>query len=240
MNKQKPTISIQYCFRMEDGQEDRYHLNLDPETMEIVDPPAPEPPPWTDLAFHQCPNCPLDNTLDKRCPAAENMVTVVNQFAHLLSYEKTLVIVITAERIIYSRTTVQRGVCSLLGLLMACSACPLMAFFKPMARFHLPFASTEETIWRATSSYLLTQYFLKISGVKPDIRFEGLAKIYNEVQKVNMAFAKRLQAACEEDSMVNAIILLDMFAKSMPSAIEESLDEIRHLFTPYLNHVSTP
>ena len=37
--------------------------------------------------------------------------------------------------------------------------------------------------------------------------------------------------------MVNAIILLDMFAKSMPSAIDESLEELQHFFMPYLAYV---
>jgi hypothetical protein len=32
---------------------------------------------------------------------------------------------------------------------------------KPMARFHLPLASEEETIYRATTMYLLAQYFLR-------------------------------------------------------------------------------
>jgi hypothetical protein len=35
--------------------------------------------------------------------------------------------------------------------------------------------------------------------------------------------------------MVNAVILLDMFAKSMPLAIDDSLEEIRYLFKPYLS-----
>ena len=55
---------------------------------------------------------------------------------------------------------------------------------------------------------------------------------------MNFAFAQRLREACQKDSMVNAIILLDMFAKSMPWAIEESLEEIRHLFQPYLSRMN--
>ena len=236
-NNQSQTIAVQYRFRFKGDKEEIFRVTLDTASMRTRQAPPDAPPPWTALQHHQCPNCPLAPDSDPHCPAALNMIRVVERFTHLLSHDRTLVIVVTEERMVYSRTTVQRGVCSLMGLLMACSGCPLTAFFKPMARFHLPFASKEETIWRATSSYLLAQYFQRRRGQAPDIRFDGLAHIYSEIQKVNMAFAERLRAACEQDSMINAIILLDMFAKSMPWAIEESLEEIRHLFTPYLMHI---
>jgi hypothetical protein len=36
------------------------------------------------------------------------------------------------------------------------------------------------------------------------------------------------------DSSVNAIIILNMYARIMPLAIEDSLEDIRYLFKPYL------
>ena len=227
-------IEILYRFMMEDGQQDAYKLRIDPQSLQVINAFNEELPEWTALEVHQCENCPLEVSVNPRCPAAVNMVGIVNRFDALLSYDKTQVRVITAERQVYSDTTVQRAVCSIMGLKMAASACPLMDFFKPMARFHLPFASTAETIWRATATYLLSQYFRQTDGHEPDIRFEGLSRIYEKIQIVNMAFAKRLRKACRRDSMINAIILLDMFARSMPSAIDESLEQIRHLFVPYL------
>jgi hypothetical protein len=229
-------VSIEYRFEFgNDQQIATCKLRLDPQCLVILDELPGPLPAWTRLAFHQCSNCPLQPKTDPYCPAAVNMVDIVSRFGDLLSYDQIKVIVVTDERTIYSHTTVQRAVCSLMGLLMAGSGCPKTAFFKPMARFHLPFASTEETIWRATSCYLMTQYFLKQDGKIPDVKFAGLRRIYDEIQTVNMAFAKRLRAVCQHDSMVNAIILLDMFAKSMPTAIEESLGEIRHLFVPFLS-----
>jgi hypothetical protein len=228
------SIHIEYCFQMDDAQNDRYLVMLDAVTLTTLGPPPADAPAWCTLRTNQCPNCPLDAALESYCPAALNMVRLVERFDQLLSYDKTLVSVTTEERKVFSHTTVQRGICSLMGLLMATSRCPRTAFFKPMARFHLPFASTQETIWRATSTYLLAQYFRNGDGTAPDLDFEGLSAIYGEIQIVNKAFARRLRAACQQDSMVNAIILLDMFAKSMPTAIEASLDEIRPLFIPYL------
>lgn len=230
-------IEIKYTFRMEDGQDDSFILKLDPVRL-IADIELPlDLPDWTLLENHQCGNCPLELAEVVRCPAAANMVGIVQRFNTLLSHDETHVEVETADRRVSRKTTVQRGVCSLMGLLMATSSCPMTDFFKPMARFHLPFASTEETIWRATSTYLLSQYFWKLEGGEPDVGFEGLSRIYNDIQIVNMAFAGRLREACHCDSMVNAIILLDMFAQSMPAAIDESLEEVRHLFAPYLRRM---
>lgn len=230
-------LEIQYCFHMEDGQKEVFSVALDSERMESRPETSDPLPDWTRLAFHQCDNCTLPSGKDApRCPAAVNMIGIVDRFTDLLSHDETLVVVSMQERTVSSTTTMQRGVCSLMGLLMATSGCPRMSFFKPMARFHLPFASTDETIWRATSTYLLSQYFTFRNGSEPDVEFDGLTRIYQNIQTVNLAFAKRLRSACHHDSMVNAIILLDTFAKSMPLAIDESLEEIRHLFVPYLSH----
>jgi len=45
---------------------------------------------------------------------------------------------------------------------------PIFEKLKPMVRFHLPFASIEETKYRAISMYLLAQYFLYQQGSQPD------------------------------------------------------------------------
>ena len=105
-----------------------------------------------------------------------------------------------------------------------------------MARFHLPFASEEETIWRAVSTYLLAQYFLSKKGHSIDIDLNGLAKIYDDIEKLNIAMANRLRAASKYDSAVNAIIHLDVFAKYLTPAIEESLAKLRPIFEPFLRH----
>jgi len=104
-----------------------------------------------------------------------------------------------------------------------------------MARYHLPLASTDETIYRATSMYLLAQYFRKTAGKKADLDFQGLKEIYQNMQILNGAIAERLRSASKTDSSVNAVILLDMFAMALPLAIEESLAELRSLFTSFLN-----
>jgi hypothetical protein len=103
-----------------------------------------------------------------------------------------------------------------------------------MARFHLPFADEVETLYRATSMYLLAQYFKKKANKTPDFKLNGLNKIYHNLHLVNTSLAYRLRNASQTDSTVNALVLLDVFTKTLPSAIEESLKELRYLFADYL------
>jgi hypothetical protein len=101
-----------------------------------------------------------------------------------------------------------------------------------MAHYHLPFASEDETIYRAASTYLLGQYLLAQQGDQPDWTLTGLKASYLALQSVNAAMAKRLRQAVEEDGAINAFILLDLFAKALPYSIDDRLDEIRAVFMP--------
>jgi hypothetical protein len=120
-----------------------------------------------------------------------------------------------------------------MGLVIATCGCPHTAFFKAMGRFHLPLSSNEETLFRATSMYLLAQYFLTMEGRPARLELEGLTKIYRNMQIVNVAIANRLRSTSISDSSINAIVILDNFAKSLPHAIEKSLKDLRHLFLPF-------
>lgn len=228
-------LAIEYRFRFPDGRRESYDLQLDPATLELIGDTTAEPPPWTRLAFHQCPNCPLDPARRNHCPAAVALAPLVASCARLVSFDKLAVEVITPERVISNEIPAQRGISSLMGLILAASGCPRTAFFKPMARFHLPLASEEETIYRAASMYLLAQYFLRQQGGAADLDLEGLKAIYANLHVVNRTLADRLRQAIEEDSTINALILLDLFAKNMPFVIEDSLEEIRYLFDSFLS-----
>jgi hypothetical protein len=231
------TIRIRYVFNLPEGVRETVDLQCDAQTLELVGNIPDVLPSWTKLDFYQCLNCPLTPNTHSYCPLAANLVTIVEKFKGLISYSTIHVDIMTAERLVTQDTTVQRGIGSLMGLVMATSGCPHTAFFKPMARFHLPFSSAEETVYRATSMFLLAQYFLKKKGEHADLDLIGLKEIYHNIGVVNDAVAKRLRAATEADSAVNAIILLDIYTNAIPEVIEESLEEIRYLFAPYFTRV---
>ena len=228
-------ITIRYCFKLDGNKQEIIELQLDPQSLEVRNKPVQQLPDWTRLDFHQCSHCPLETTRHPRCPVAVSLVDVVSRFDKLLSYDQVDLEVVTAERRISQRATAQRAISSLLGLLFATSGCPHTAFFRPMARFHLPMAMEDDTIYRATGMYLLAQYFLKKDGKEDDADLKGLAQIYSNLRLLNRSIADRLRGATHTDSSLNAIVVLDMLASAVPFVIEEQLEDVRHLFAPYFS-----
>lgn len=227
------TFSIDYHFKFEDGNTESCQLIVDAKRIELMNQKPENPAEWTRLEFHQCPNCPLRVSDHPYCPLSLNLVFLVKLVDRVCSYDKLKVVITTAERRVAQQTTAQRAISSLMGVVIATSGCPHTAFFKPMARFHLPFANEEETLFRSAASYLLAQYFIRKEGNDFDFELTGLKAIYKEIKRVNSAIAKRLRIASKTDTSVNSLILLDIYASSMPMVIEESLDELRYLFEPY-------
>lgn len=227
------TKVIRYCFQMPDNSRENFKFELNAKNLQFKGNLPNCLPPWAKLEFHQCSNCPLDSTHHPYCPLAANIYSIVQRFDGLKSFDEITVEVVTAQRWIAQRTTAQMGISSMMGLVIAACGCPHTAFFKPMAWFHLPLASEEETLFRATSFYMLAQYYSKRDGRAADYEFEGLTKIYQNMQTVNCAIARRLREATANDSSVNAIVILDSFAQIVPFAIEESLEELRYLFSPH-------
>ena len=148
-------ISVYYCFKFPDDLEEIFHLAINAQTFELMNNIPETLPEWTRLTFHQCFHCPLDLETYPNCPLAANMVNIVKRFNKFLPYQEVHLDVITEERMISQDTTIQAAVGSLMGLVMATSGCPHTAYFKPMARFHLPLASSAETIYRSASMYLM-------------------------------------------------------------------------------------
>ena len=228
------TYQIQYRITLPDGKVEVFDLNFDSQTIDLLNNIPEKLPEWTNLEFEQCSHCPLKPDDSPHCPLAANLVNIINHFDGLMSYQNLQLEVVTTNRTISKKTTAQEALSAMMGLVIPATGCPHTAYFKPMARFHLPLAGADETIYRATSMYLLAQYFLKKQGKVPDLDFKGLKKIYQNMQILNASIAERLRAASKTDSSVNALVLLDMFTMVLPIAIEESLEEIGYLFKPYL------
>ncbi len=228
-------MQITYELTFPGGAGTRVDVVIDPDTLELRAPLPVDRPEWTRLENEQCANCPLRASETSHCPLALSLVELVELSGDVASFASLHAKVTTPERVVSADTTAQRAVASLMGLVIATSGCPHTTFFRPMARFHLPFASEEETVYRATSTYLLGQYFKAQGGAAPDLVLEGLHQTYQAMQKVNKHIALRLRGVIEKDASVNALILLDLFSKALPDIIEDQLDEIRHLFEPFID-----
>lgn len=197
-------------------------------------------PDWTKLDVHQCSNCPLSVEEYPTCPLAAALVDPIAAFSDVMSYETVSVEVVTPERVVTYELSAQNAVGSLMGLVMATSGCPRTSFFRPMARFHLPLSTQTETLYRAASMYMLAQYFRRQDGDAADLTFRGLSDVYAELETLNVAMAGRLRTAIERDAAVNAVVILDFFAKNWAFSIEEHLAEIKPLFGSYLTASDEP
>jgi hypothetical protein len=224
------TAGLVYRFQFPDGRTES--LQVGPA---VPDEKQADLPAWTELEFHQCANCPLSSSDTLRCPMAVRLLPLVELFEKVRSYDDVTAQVETAERTVVKRTSVQRVLRSLMGLLTASSDCPRVDFLKPMAHFHLPFSSREETVYRVVSTYLLAQYFLRQQGKAADPGLEGLKARYRELQQVNASMAKRLGAIRVQsgEGTVNALVLLDLFAQSLPDSIDAELEELQPAFQEF-------
>lgn len=228
------TLDITYRLRQNKGKAYALTVKLDPNDLSLLAPLPDTSPEWTKLSNHQCLDCPLTEQDTSHCPAAVNLANLSDEFCDLRSYDELEVEIEIDQKKISVHTSAQRVLSSLVGLLMASSGCPNTEFLRPLTRFHSPLASKEETLFRVVSMYLLAQYFKIEEEQTPDLALSGLTHSYRVLQRVNQSIADRLRSANHSDAGVNALVLLDLFAKAMPDSIDDSLEELRNLFHPYL------
>ena len=216
--------SITYRFHLPSGAEEIV-LDFDPETFLLQNRPETQPQAWAALDFHKCSHCPLSSAETPSCPFAHALSGYVDSFGHLVSHTEIDIEVITPARHITARRPLQSGIASMVGLIGATSGCPHLAFYRPMARYHLPFAEEEETLYRVLSLFLL-HTFLRQEPTDID----RLNDIMTAVGELNVAMAERIRNGFDKDAMVNAIVILDCFALTVPMAIETQFDGLKQLF----------
>ncbi|UCD85659.1 MAG: hypothetical protein JSU92_05565 [Deltaproteobacteria bacterium] len=207
---EKRLLTITYRFRFEQQKEKEFTVRLDWETLDILHEPGDPLPEWTELSFHQCPNCPLEESLNKSCPIAVSLIDLIDFFKDFISYDEVNVWVETEERTYSKRTSLQTAAGSLMGIYMVSSGCPILNKMRPMVLTHLPFQSWEETSYRFITMYLFVQHILFRGGREPDWELKKFADFYQEVELVNQGFAKRLNAIQlpQGDVSLNAINFL--------------------------------
>lgn len=228
-------ITYNYKFIFKNGVEREFTIELDSVTLNLIQTENKTGPEWTKLKCFKCPNCILDERQYEFCPIALNLVDIVDYFGNFSSYEPVEVIVTAPERKYMNKVSLQHGVSSLIGIYMVTSGCPILEKLKPMVRFHLPFATIEETKYRAISMYLMAQYCVYQRGNQPDWDLTKLADAYENVRVVNENFCKRLRKIEHKDANLNALVVLDIFADSVNFSIDRRMaDDLDYLFKGYL------
>ncbi|MAR92266.1 MAG: hypothetical protein SV765_01315 [Pseudomonadota bacterium] len=219
-------MKIQYRFDMEHSTRS-YEVDVEREFDAKAE--RPQAPAWTQLSHHQCPNCPLTVKDCRYCPAAVDLAGVVTDFQELPATQSARVRVVTPERDYEKQTALEEGLRSLMGLIMASSACPILKQLKPNALNHLPFASQDDFIIRSAALYLLRQYFNYRSGRRPDWELQGLITLNQELQTLNEAFWGRVKEACAGDSNLKALLSFMDMSSSVSTSLETQLQRIEAL-----------
>lgn len=221
MENGQPTLLVLYTFILDNGKESHFSVAWPRQSFA-----GGNTPDWTALTYERCPHCRVPSIPGARCPVARDLAGVVEEFNHILSFADLTVRVNDGKRTYEKRCPAQEGLKSLMGLIMATSDCPTLAFLRPMAHFHLPFAQFEESVSRTVGAYLLSQYFRVRDGEVPDLALRGLAQSYGELQILNQSFAKRIRSAAEQDASMNAVIHLFALSNLVGTAIEDGLIEL--------------
>jgi hypothetical protein len=231
MNKQDP-LRFNYQFQFEDGYTKNYNIALDPKTLSLIpDGHRHKPQDWTRLNYKQCSTCPLTIDSHPFCPIALNIMELVETFKDVLSYHNCTVVCETEDRTYSKNTSIMEGLSAIFGVIMATSDCPIMNFLKPMARFHLPFSTVEETTVRTTSLYLLGQYFKYKDQSDIKIDFKPLENHYAQVRIVNEGIIKRISTVSNQDADKNAIVTLHSLSLFLSMEIDYSLSSLEYIFT---------
>ncbi len=231
-DREKGVLRYQYRFEFDNGQALDFDIVLDARSLELIGDAAAPKPEWTRLGFNQCENCPLSKDVEY-CPVAVSLSKIVDTFRHSMSFESTVVTVKTPERTYVKKTTLQKGISSIIGIFMTTSNCPVMDKLRPMARFHLPFATSLETFYRSVSAYLTAQFLLSRKGKEPDWTLSRLLEYYKAVNLVNKGMSNRLSRATESDANVNAVVILHSFGDGISYFIQDGLEEIEPMFSVY-------
>ncbi len=210
---------IIYLFRLESGAGHRFDVEFDR-------PPAGGAlPEWTRLEVDKCPHCPLPDAPGARCPAAADLVPVMEKFSALTSIDRVNVHVVTPEYEARKHTDTQTALRALMGLILATGACPILGRMRPLAHMHMPFATGTETVYRIVSMHLMG-CFLRGEPASLD----GLDEFFSDIDRVNRAFFARLNHAVQRDAGINALLSLQAHSVLASMSLKPEIENIRAWF----------
>lgn len=214
---------IHYILSFENDSTLRFEINTErqPELQTLE-----QPAQWIQLETHRCPNCPLKISADRACPAALDIADIVSKFSHVDSHRQVKVEVHMHGRVHSRQTDVQTTLHSLMGLILATSACPILSRMKGPARLHMPFATMDETVFRMVGAYFLGKYRQSQQGLQVEWSLHELMTLYESVQVVNQHLKKRLDMVACKDANQNAVVSLMSMAMLVSFSLDDNLQEL--------------
>lgn len=225
-----------YYFERPDGSRWPYRVELEAtgNPAPTVDESNGDDTAWARLDYHQCEHCPLSTDIYRDCPLARAIQPILVYVGHAASHDTVKVRVETDEREVVKVTTMQRAVGSLFGVVSAFSGCPHTTLLRPLARQHLPFSTSEETVARVLGNYLTGQYLRYQHGLAADWSLVGLRELYRNLRKVNRGMSARVRGIPSDDAAANSMVLLDVLAADIEYALDRYEGELDGAFREFL------
>lgn len=217
----------------------KFQVVLDTETLtrqKSRDPKNLNPyiPDWTHLEQNQCDNCPLSKAEFPHCPVALSLYEIIDNFSRCKSFEKVLLTIRSPDRNHFKETDLQSALQSLFGLVMASSLCPHFELFRPLNRFHLPFASMDETLIRVLSMHFAKSFAKARKNGESSFSFENafneLKERYQMIETVNRGLLERIASVSRTDAQKNAFVGLNLFIQNFTYEFEANFDSIKDFF----------
>lgn len=206
-----------YLFRLESGVQHRFDVEFDRPAA------SGDLPEWTRLEVEKCPHC----------PAAADLVPVVERFSALSSIDRIEVLVLTPEFEARKRTDTQTALSALMGLILATSECPILRHLRPLAHTHMPFATSTQLVYRIVSMHVMDRL---LRGEPPGL--DGLDGFLSDIDRLNHAFFGRLKRAVERDAGINALLALQSRSVLVSLSIQAEMENIRAWFGQALGQPS--
>jgi hypothetical protein len=218
-----------YNFYFSDNINVNFEINIDIEKkiyINNLDTPK-EFKSFTNLEINKCQNCPLKKEEFPECPVAKNILAITYNFKDHFSYDEVLIKVFSPRRTYSKKVDTQKGLQSILGLVMSGSLCPHFDFLRPMTLFHLPFSDNIETFFRVTGFYLIGKW-LSHPNQKMDIN--DLLNHYKELEIVNKGILSRIKTIETYDASQNAVVILQSFIDIFSMEFEFGLEEYKEFY----------
>jgi hypothetical protein len=220
--------NFSYQFRFE-NKDLNFEYQVDFQSLDLIVEDSLEKPEWTRLDYNKCESCPLNSSEVSHCPMALATLKPVEIFNEKLSTEVVSVEVQTPERKYLKNCDLQTGLSAMMGLLMATSGCPFFDFLKPMARFHSPFSSLEETHYRVLSLFLMRDHFNNENKGEQSLK-QKVFEPYAKLASVNNDFLKRMRGVIQKDSVLNAVVILDSLSQVVLMSLDSGIDDLEYMF----------
>lgn len=190
-------------------------------------------PDWTKLDFYKCQVCPFNCDEVKQCPAAADIVCVLERFSHFSSAEKLDIRYIAEDLDIKKNVDAQTALSAIIGSLIFTSACPILNANHFILKYIPPFTTDDQLSYHLLAAALIKNFFRQ-EKKKHHVPFdlEQFKLDYYFLEDVFRNLLNRVREASSNDANLNAVVRLTNLNMLSNLKMDAFIDKFRYL----INH----